>query len=304
MAVAPSGQQIEIQAGEQRATIVEVGGGIREYEVAGRPVLDPYQVDQMADGAHGMPLIPWPNRLADGRYSFDGEDFQVALTEPSKHNAIHGFLRWRPWLVAERDSNRVLMTARLYPLEGYPFALDLSIAYELGDEGLTATTTAKNIGDRACPYGHGQHPYLSPGDGLVDGCTLELRAATRIVTDEERQLPVGREEVSGSPFDFSEPRSLDGVRIDYAFTDLERDESGRSWARLRGADGRSAETWVDESFPYLEIYTGDTLSLARARHGLGTEPMTCAPNGFASGEGLVRLEPGDPHTTRWGARLS
>lgn len=304
MAVAPSGRQIEIQAGDQRATIVEVSGGIREYEVGGRPALDPYPVDQMADGAHGMPLIPWPNRLADGRYSFEGEDFQVALTEPEKHNAIHGFMCWRPWRVAEHDTNRVVIAARLYPLQGYPFTLDLSIAYELGGEGLTVTTTAENIGDRTCPYGHGQHPYLSPGDGLVDACTLELRARTRIVTDEERQLPVGKEEVSGGPFDFSEPRSLDGVQIDYAFTDLERDASGRAWARLRRADGRTAEIWVDESFPYLEIYTGDTLSPARARHGLAAEPMTCAPNAFASGEGLVRLEPGASHTTTWGARLA
>jgi aldose 1-epimerase len=195
------------------------------------------------------------------------------------------------------------MAGRLYPLEGYPFALDLSIAYELGDEGLTVTTTAENIGDRACPYAHGQHPYLSPGDGLVDACTLELRARTCITADDERQLPTGEEEVEGGQFDFREPTSLDGVKIDYAFTELERDESGRAWVRLRGPDGHSAEIWVDESFPFLEIYTGDTLSRAHARHGLGVEPMTCAPNGLASGDGLVRLEPGDTHTTEWGACL-
>ena len=52
---------------------------------------------QLCDGAHGAPLIPWPNRLADGRYSFDGADHQLALTEPERHNAIHGLMRWRPW---------------------------------------------------------------------------------------------------------------------------------------------------------------------------------------------------------------
>src|ERR1700683_808668 len=93
----PSGEQFEIAHGQQRATIVEVGGGVREYAVGERPVLDPYPVQAMSDGAHGTPLIPWPNRLADGRYRFDGVDYQVALTEPGKHNAIHGFLRWRAW---------------------------------------------------------------------------------------------------------------------------------------------------------------------------------------------------------------
>ena len=93
----PSGDQFEISFGAQRATIVEVGGGLREYGVGDRDVLEPYALGDMCDGAHGAPLIPWPNRLADGRYQFDGTDFQTALTEPDKHNAIHGFLRWRSW---------------------------------------------------------------------------------------------------------------------------------------------------------------------------------------------------------------
>ena len=67
MASVPSGEQFEIVHGEHRATIVEVGGGVREYAVGDRQVLDPYARDAMCDGAHGAPLIPWPNRLADGR---------------------------------------------------------------------------------------------------------------------------------------------------------------------------------------------------------------------------------------------
>jgi aldose 1-epimerase len=304
MTIPPSGEQFEISAGDQRATVVEVGGGIREYEVNGRPVLDPYSLDQMCDGAHGAPLIPWPNRLADGRYSFDGEEHQVALTEPEKHNAIHGFLRWRPWAAAEHQGDHVVMATRLHPLPGYPFTLEVLVAYELGEDGLSVTTTATNGGGRPCPYGHGQHPYLSPGHGLVDDCTLQLAGRTRIVTDPERQLPSGREPVQGTTFDFTEPRPLGGMALDYAFTDLARDPSGRAWTRLRGPDGAWSEQWVDESYAFVEVYTGDTLAPDRARRGLGAEPMTCPPNAFASGDYLVRLEPGDSLETRWGARLS
>jgi len=302
--IPPSGEQFEIRAGDQRATVVEVGGGLREYEVDARPVLEAYPVERIRDGAHGAPLVPWPNRLANGRYSFDGEDHQLALTEPEKHNAIHGLLLWRPWQVAERDANRVVMDARLYPLTGFPFTLDVHIAYELGEDGLSVTTTAQNVGDRACPYGHGQHPYLSPGDGMIDHCSLQLAAHTRIVTDAERQLPTGREAVRGTPFDFTEPRTLGDTQIDHAFTDLARDASGRAWTRLRGADGACAELWVDESYPFVQLYTGDILPPERARHGLGAEPMTCAPNAFVSGDGVIRLEPGDSVTTSWGVRLS
>lgn len=302
--VPPSGDQYEIRHGGQRATIVEVGGAIREYCDGERAVLDPFPLDSMADGAHGNPLIPWPNRLADGSYTWDGEDLQTALTEPEKNNAIHGVLRWRNWRVGERSAARIEMTSRIHPEKGYPFGLDVSVAYELGDAGLTVTTTATNVGAGPCPYGAGQHPYLSPGEGKVDDCELQFAAATRIDTDEERQLPTGRVPVAGTEYDFSEPRRIGEFEMDYAFADLQRDDDGRAWARLRGTDGATVEFWIDAAYPYLEIYTGDTLSPDRARRGLGCEPMTCPPNAFRSGEDVVRLEPGESHTVRWGARLS
>jgi len=304
IAAVPSGAQFEISAGGQRATIVEVGGGLREYEVDGRPVLDPYPVDRMCDGAHGAPLIPWPNRLADGRYAFDGEQYQVPLTEPEKGNAIHGFLRWRSWEAVEGDADRVVMSTRLHPLEGYPFALDVRVEYRLGSEGLFVTTTVENVGDRDCPYGNGQHAYLSPGRGPIDDCKLQLAGRTRIGTDAERQLPTGTEPVAGTAYDFLEPRRLGATQIDFAFTDLVRDQDGRAWARLWGPDGACAELWADENYRFVETYTGDTLAPGRARRGLGTEPMTCPPNAFASGDGVIRLEPGESATTAWGARLS
>lgn len=304
MAAPPSGEQFDIRHGSHRATIVEVGGGIREYAVGDRPVLDPYPLDAMCDGAHGTPLIPWPNRLGDGAYSFDGTDYTVALTEPSKHNAIHGFLRWRSWQAGEHGPDRIVMRTCLRPLKGYPFALDVRVAYQLGDDGLVVSTTATNLGDRACPYGAGQHPYLSPGHGRIDDCTLELHASTRILTDNERQLPTGQAPVEGSEYDFRSPRRLGAQKLDTPLTDLARDEAGRAWARLGAPDGTRAELWVDEHYPIIEIYTGDTLSPSRRRLGLGAEPMTCPPNAFQSGDRVIRLEPGGSVTTTWGVRLT
>lgn len=300
----PSGKQVEISWRDQRATVVEVGGGIRQYEVGDRPVLDPYPVDAMCDGAHGTPLVPWPNRLADGSYTFEGASHQLALTEPEKHNAIHGLLRWRPWQVVRQSHDRVRMGTRLYPMPGYPFLLDVEVDYSLGEEGLMVATSALNAGSQPCPYGCGQHPYLSPGSGLIDDCSLQLEAATRILTDDERQLPTGTEAVAGTPYDFSRPKILGSQRVDFAFTDLVRDSEGRAWAGLGAPDGSRAELWVDETYPIVEIYTGDTLEPSRRRRGLGTEPMTCPPNAFRTGEGLMRLEPGQAVTTTWGVRLS
>src|SRR5437016_6075237 len=135
MPTPPSGEQFDIASGEHRATIVEVGGGVREYFVGDRPVLDPYPIDAMCDGARGAPLIPWPNRLAEGRYRFDGVDHQLPLSEPDRNNAIHGLLRWRSWRAVERSADRVVVGTTLHPMAGYPFALEVRIEYSLDDEG-------------------------------------------------------------------------------------------------------------------------------------------------------------------------
>lgn len=303
MPVPPSGQQFEIFAGEHRATIVEVGGGVRTYDVGERAVLHPYDVGSMCDAAHGAPLIPWPNRLADGRYSFAGQDLQVALTEPAKRNAIHGLLRWRLWRADEHVDDRVVMRNRIYPMTGYPFIVDVSVEYRLTEGGLQVQTTAANLGEQPAPYGSGQHPYLSPGEGVIDDCSITVPAATRIDTDGDRQLPMGKEPVAGTAFDFRESSQLGDRQVDYAFTDLIRSDDGLAWTCLQGSDGATAAIWVDASYSFLEMFTADGLAPERRRRGLGVEPMTCAPNAFNSGEGLQILDPGQSTSATWGATL-
>ncbi|HEY7789559.1 MAG TPA: aldose 1-epimerase family protein [Vicinamibacterales bacterium] len=299
----PSGDQFEIRSGAHAATIVEVGGGLRECRLSGSEVLDGYGLDERCTGARGLPLIPWPNRLEDGKYRFDGAEYQVPLTEPAKHNAIHGFLRWRNWTCRERSQDRVVMGTVLHPLKGYPFTLDVSVEYHLGAEGLTVTTRSTNVGRQPCPYASGQHPYVTVGTPTIDACRLEIDAAAWLPTD-ERGLPTGRRAVAGSPYDFRQGREIGSQEVDYAFVDLRRDGEGRAWVHVTGPDGRRVSVWVDGRYPFVEIYTAHTQPAPHWRTGLGIEPMTCAPNGFRSGDGLITLEPGETTTAAWGLRAS
>ncbi|MGH3610255.1 MAG: hypothetical protein ACRDRD_19540, partial [Pseudonocardiaceae bacterium] len=133
---APSGEQIEIVHGDQRVVVVEVGGALRVYEVGDWAVLDGYRRDERCTAARGQSLVPWPNRLRDGTYRFEGHDYQLALSEPAKGNAIHGLVRFANWTVAKRARDRVTMAHVLHPQPGYPFALRLTIEYSLSDAGL------------------------------------------------------------------------------------------------------------------------------------------------------------------------
>lgn len=297
----PSGEQVELRHGGHHAVIVEVSGGIRAYEFDGRSLLDGYAADEMCTGARGQLLVPWPNRLRDGRYSFGGEAYQVPLSEPEKMNAIHGFLRWEHWHITQRSDDRVVMEHTLHPRAGYPFALQLAVEYTLDGDGLTSTATATNLGNQPCPYGFGAHPYVHVAGESLEGCWLEAPGRRHLLSD-ERAIPTGAADVAGTQFDFRVPRQVRGAVIDTAFSEMDRDAAGRAWVRLwSSARDRGVGIWMDERFPYYMLFTGDTLpEVPRRRQSIGVEPMTCAPNAFASGDGLVTLAPGESHAGSWG----
>jgi aldose 1-epimerase len=295
--LAPSGEQFELQHGDQRAIVVEVGAGLRSYRVGAREVLDGYEVGERADGGRGQPLIPWPNRLRDGCYEWDGESHQLSLSEAPLRNAIHGLVRWRNWSVLDWAASRVTFGLRLFPMPGYPFTLGLTIAYELNDAGLRVCARAENLGTRACPYGVGFHPYLTLG-GPIDAARLQLDVERFMIVD-ERAIPISCEPVTGTRFDFRDPREIGALVLDTCFCDPLRDGDGRARVTLAGDTG-TVTLWLGDAFRYVMLYSGDTLAADRRRRGLAVEPMSCAPNAFASGEGLVRLEPRETHEAEWG----
>lgn len=295
----PSGEQVELLFGDHHVVIVEVGGGLREYTYAGRPVLDGYAEDEMCQSGRGQMLIPWPNRLRDGRYEWDGGAHQLPLTEPEKQNAIHGLVRWSNWVIAEHDPQRAVMTHVLHPQTGYPFALSLELAYSLDEAGLTVQTTAVNVGAHSCPFGAGAHPYLTVGTPTVDECLLQAPGAARLEAD-ERQIPHGVRPVEGTGYDFRAGRAIGATRLDTAYADLSRDDDGLSRVTLSSGDAR-VTLWIDDAYPYLMLFTGDSLpDASRRRQGLAVEPMTCAPNAYQSHAGLITLAPGERFTGRWG----
>ena len=299
----PSGTQYRISHGEARATITEGSAAVREYRVGDRDVFQSFGEHEIAPAYHGAVLVPWPNRIAAGRYAFDGEEHQLAINEPERNSALHGLACWRPWTLVDQGPDRVALSFRILPSPGYPFHLESDVEYALGPHGLRVTATSTNSGSHPLPYGIGFHPYLSAGGTLLDECVVRLDAERRIVTD-DRLLPTGSESVAGTPFDFGRPRLLGEMHMDDAFAVLPRDTQGRAWILLTGPDGRTASVWSDTSCPFWQVYTGDTLQEHLRRRGLAAEPMTAAPDAFNSGDGLIVLEPGDSTTATWGAVLT
>ena len=290
-----SGPRYEIAAGPYRATLAEVGANLAGLWHDGSPVTVDTPPDGLPPKSTGAVLLPWPNRIAGGRYSFDGVDYQLPLTEPAKLNASHGLVRFVRWTASQQDGSSVTLAHDLVPQTGYPFELRLQVSYQLlAEDGLRVQASVTNTGRSTAPFGAGFHPYLDLAGQDLDSVELMVPAGTVLDTD-ERQIPVGRHPVEGTPFDLRTSRPLGDLRLDHGFADL----SG-SAAVLR-TERRAVELSWDAAFGYLQVFTPPFIT--PGRNAVAIEPMSCPANAFNSGEGLVRLEPGAAWTGSWGIRL-
>jgi aldose 1-epimerase len=308
----PTGRQFVISSGGYRAVVTEVGAGLRElghcareHGVDGtlRPLVLGYGEQEVARSGAGQLLAPWPNRVAGGRYSFDGEDRQLDISEPASGNAIHGLVRWSSWTVSEHAPDRIVLTYRLHPHPGYPHTLDLTAAYSVSEAGLEVEVRARNAGPTTAPYGYASHPYLTPGveaaAGTIDAWTLHL-PAERWLTVDERMIPTGSANVDASPYDFRSPRTVGVTSLDTAFGGLQRELDGIGRVRVSEPGGGAVTLWVDRGLEWIQVFTGDPLPGAWKRAGVAVEPMSCPPDAFNSGTDVIRLEPGGEAGHRWG----
>jgi aldose 1-epimerase len=318
-----TGAQHYIRAGDYRASITELGAGLRELTYRGRKLITGFRPDELPPGGAGQLLLPWPNRIDGGKYDFDGTGYQLDLSEPARRNAIHGLTRWSNWEAAARSASgrpaadpadgaaaaadaaasQITLSHVLYGRPGYPFCLELSVSYQLDPtSGLRVAVTACNAGSRPAPYGTGSHPYFTAGTPAVDDCELQIPASRWLPTD-ERGIPSGpRQDVAGTPVDFRTSVPIGDTRLDHALTGLSRDESGLAWAMLGCANTRLG-LWAGPGYNWLQIFTGDTLAPGLRRKAVAIEPMTCPANAFVSGDDLLTLAPGDSVTHTWGVRV-
>jgi aldose 1-epimerase len=300
-----SGDQVVLSAGALRLTVVTVGGGMRELIVGDWHVLDGYGRDEIAPGGAGQVLAPWPNRLAEGRYEFEGVSYQLPLTEPSKGNALHGFARWERWTLENRDATSAVLGVILAPRAGYPFSLELEVKYNVTPSSVGVEIRGRNVGRRALPYANGFHPYFSIGTPQIDHALLEVPSRVSLTMD-DRQIPTGRSAVDGTVHDFTRARPIGPARPDTAYTDLVRGRDGMARVRLSDPTGSpSVAVRLGAAYTHVMAFTGDTLSDEhRRRRSLAIEPMTAAPNAFQSGDGLMVLAPGETHVAEWGIEVA
>jgi aldose 1-epimerase len=299
----PTGEQHRLRRGAVTATVTELAASLRALTVDGADLVHPYPDDLPPVRCAGEVLVPWPNRVAGARWTLDGAEQLLDVTEPDKGNALHGLLRNTGYQVVERTDDAVTLAATVFPQHGYPFLLRAQVAYRLTDDGLEVTHRVVNGAARPAPVAVGAHPYLAAGERSADELTLRIAADTVLDVD-EKGIPTGRRPVEGTGLDLRGGRRLEGMDLDTPYTDLALEDGARRH-RLQAPDGTTTELWAEPVFSFVQVFTYRQFTgLSGPESAVAVEPMTAPADALNTGEGLRWLEPGEEWQLSWGLRRS
>lgn len=287
-----------ISFGPYSAIVTARGGALRELRHEDRDLIISFGPEGEIPDYRGMICAPWPNRIADGRYSHNGKNYEAPINEPDRLTALHGLVLDKTWEVQDLGGSFIRLGCTLDSGTAYPGDLDVSVTYELREDGLHCLVRAANRGRAEAPYGVCPHPYLVAGPAPLDEWTLQLPAAAFLSVTPDRLLPVETMSVEGHEFDFRKERVLGATEIDHAFTAIERAVGRAASVRVFDPSGSGVELEWDEQWPWLQIHTADKPQ-APSRLGLAVEPMTCPPDAFNTGVDLIQLAPGEMHEASW-----
>ena len=261
-----------------------LGGSIQEFIYKGVPIIDGITIDD--DGiddyfnTHKSALLfPFPNRVKDGNYSFNGKNYQMYLNEPKLKNSIHGLVFDKHFKIENSNvtSNEAKISLSYTSdglIKGYPFKFIFHIEYSIKINGEIITTIEiQNMDEKTLPFGIGWHPYFTAQN--LENSTLSFDSHEHFIFS-ERSIPenIVRSElptkliIGNKMFDDGFSLSKDSVQFD----------DPRYKLNLKFSNNIT---------PYLQIYTPSH------RKNIAIEPMTCATDALNNKYGLLALEAGE-----------
>ncbi|WP_417207769.1 aldose epimerase family protein [Antarctobacter sp.] len=253
-----------LRDGDSRVTVLSMGCAVQDWQVGGRRVVLGYDdPESYRENPKSMGIVVGrvANRTAQGRFTLDGENWQLPVGHDGHH--LHGGPRglgWRNWHMIPEGDRAVRLTLQSPHLDqGYPGAVDFEVRLSLDGAALTWDMTA--VSDRVTPVNLAQHLYFNlAGAGTVRDHSLRLNASHYTPTGPDL-IPTGeRLHVGGTRFDFRKARRIDKADPEGTGYDLNfaLDDGAGPAAELLAPDGMRLRLWTDR--PGVQVYTANTLT--------------------------------------------
>ena len=275
-----------------------VGGGIREYQCCGRPIVPLDTETARRAWYSGTTLAPWPNRLAGGSWTSEGVQYEGECNDARGH-ALHGLVYNAKFDVTQHDASSVTLSYDLGADAIYPFAVRIEIEYRIGNCALSSTLRATNRCDVRVPIALGVHPYFP-----YSADTQLLLGAAVFNENDERLIPTGVLRPI-SDLGLNSENALAELSLDHCFSQLTRSGDGRAWTKLRYRDDWVVGIWQDEHLPYTQMFTKPDFPWAADVSGaIGIEPQSAPANALNSGVDLSWLAPGETVAVEWGIEVT
>ncbi|MDU0479334.1 aldose 1-epimerase family protein [Staphylococcus chromogenes] len=278
---------ILLSCGDYQAEISTWGGGPKALTWRGLPLLETYPDGEFPPLSAGVVLAPWPNRVADGQFVYQGSSVQLDINEPERNNAIHGLVHERQWSITQQSETSARLTISIAASSRWPWSMTVIADYQLENDGLHAGFTAEGSESEA-PYAFGLHTYLNAQGAPLDESVLEVSVDKQLPLD-ERKLPCG--DLESPALDLAQ-LPMRGVLLDDCF------HATDGTVRLT-SNGRGVEMSCSAGLEWFQIYTPDE-SWGQPYPGRGrsvaVEPMSAPPNALATGTSLSTLRAGAPIT--------
>lgn len=191
-----------------------IGGAISAFEWKGeggsRPILRECHspLENVLDAAC-FPLVPYVNRIREGRFTFRGREVRLQPNMPGDPSPLHGQGWLNPWTVDQRDEASATLSYRHEPGE-WPWTYEATQEFSLDERGLSARLSCRNMSNEPMPCGLGFHPYFP--------CSAQTRLDTRVEctwTIDEKVLPVEKVPAEGR-YDLRH-RLVCGQHLDHGF---------------------------------------------------------------------------------------
>ena len=237
-------------------------------------------------------LFPFPNRLENGAFEFEGKEYRFPFNDFGRPNALHGMVHEMRFNCIKETENRLIFELSYDGhLDFYPFPFILTISYLLKEGALDIQVGIENQGDESMPCGFGWHPYFNLSEGL-SGVKLRMNNVTKVDVN-ERFIPTGKQ----TPYHaFDQLKSIKNVALDNCFI-FPSDESNKL-VFLAYKDKSVLEVWQDKHLSFVQVF------IPPNKKAIAIEPMTCGINALNTKHGLKVLNKAEHWTLRFGLRYT